>query len=225
MSRTYGAWPIPIGDFQHVDLREVMYYLYLPVVMPGLDGIRLPPNIRDLRQMVSTVQAYCAAAGRDITRDHFYVSARKGWATQDNPLNRPGWHADGFGTDDLNFVWWRGAGTRFLIGEMGDVPKDHKTSLDHFEERARWTYAGAETRCKVVDDLPEARLYALDPFVVHATPNISTPGYRQYVKVSVSRHQYNLENNSHNYLFNYSWPLSSREKVRNDTFKAQRDFA
>jgi hypothetical protein len=47
---------------------------------------------------------------------------------------------------------------------------------------------------------------------------------RQYVKVSMSNHQYNLENNSHNYLFEYEWQLFSREAVRNDPAATQKDW-
>lgn len=226
--RTYGAAPEMIGDFQHVDLDEVMYYLYLPVMMPGriCRGPRLPPNIEQLRSMVISAVMWARAAGRDVRKDYVYVSARKGWATRDSPLNRPGWHADGFGTDDLNFVWWRGPGTRFALGDFGEVPASHTESLRHFEylleEPRNWKVL--RQGHKIVDDLPEAHLYALTPYVVHATPIIVTPCWRQYVKISLSRHQYNLENNSHNYFFDYDWPLSSREEVRNDTFKVQRDY-
>lgn len=73
---------------------------------------------------------------------------------------------------------------------------------------------------------PEATLYAIDPGVVHATPLIEGPGcMRQYVKVSLSNERYNLENNSHNYLFDYDWPLHNREMLRNDPHRAQADSA
>lgn len=71
---------------------------------------------------------------------------------------------------------------------------------------------------------PAGNLYALTPSAVHATPIIGNPGcMRQYVKVSLSNERYNLENNSHNYLFDYDWPLHSRDAVRNDPHKAQAD--
>lgn len=47
---------------------------------------------------------------------------------------------------------------------------------------------------------------------------------RQYVKISLSDHRYNLENNSHNYLFDYDWPMFGREATRNDPQQAQRDY-
>jgi hypothetical protein len=211
----YGDLPIPVGDFGF-DLREVMYYLYLPVAIERttvLPSIRLPPNVECCRPLIEDAIRY---AGRDRYQ-YVYLSARKGWATPDNPLNRPGWHCDGFGTNDLNFVWWSGPGTRFAIQPFKDITDDHVTSLRQFEE---------QVRPQTVVHLPEKRLYAITPYVVHATPLIEAPGcMRQYVKVSLSDHRYNLENNSHNYLFDYDWPLCSRDLIRNDPHKAQLDYA
>lgn len=229
MDKRYGAPPIKVAEFPDVDLQEVMYYLYLPVKFPGIRGRRYPDNIQQVIPLVDTAIRWAAARGRDVTKDYAYVSARKGWATPDNPLNRPGWHADGFGTDDINFVWWIGAGTRFAVGDFGSVPESHTDSLHHFEQQAdrAMTYEriGLRGDVKIITNYPAKTLYAIDPFVVHATPLIEKGEWRQYVKVSLSTHRYNLENNSHNYLFDYDWPLFGREEVRNDTHTAQQDYA
>lgn len=212
-----GEAPVSVGHFD-INLAEVMYYLYLPVRMPAplseLTRVRLPPNVECCRPLIEAA----LEATDHLHYDYVYLSARKGWATPDNPLNRPGWHCDGFGTDDLNFVWWRGPGTRFITGEW-DVSDDHVESLRQFDSLA----AGAESFDEIFSP-PEATLYSLTPRVVHATPLIGAPGcMRQYVKVSLSNSRYNLENNSHNYLFDYDWPLHSREVIRNDTHRAQAD--
>jgi hypothetical protein len=206
----YGKLPIYLGQFEF-DLPEMMYYLYLPVVMDHkYDRILLPPNLGITGKMIE-------AAIQHTPRDYRYVylSARKGWATADNPLNRPGWHCDGFGTEDLNYVWWTGAGTRFAIQTFYSITEDHNRSLKQFDE---------QVMLDSVVTYPEKGLYQIDPSVVHSTPIITKEGMRQYVKISFSDQKYNLENNSHNYLFNYSWPLHSRETLRNDPHKAQLDY-
>lgn len=199
------------GNFDF-DLQEVMYYLYLPVFMDN-SGLRLPPNVECCRELIE-------AAMQDVLPEqprYIYLSARKGWATPDSPLNRPGWHADGFGTQDLNYVWWKGAGTRFAVQRFFNIADDHKKSLEQFDRQ--------------VDDMrvktyPQGGLYRLDPTIVHATPIIPPPGQmRQYVKVSFSNHRYNLENNSHNFLFDYAWDMVPREIVRNDPHATQKDYA
>jgi len=228
----YGAAPEMIAPMPNLDLREVMYYLYLPVFMadkPRADRetLLLPPNVECCRHLIDKATIVEKMRGR--TFRYIYLSARKGWATPDNPLNRPGWHCDGFGTDDMNYVWWKGPGTRFALGDFGEISDDHTLSQEQFEatialhgHNQPWQDPAFPIR---VSTPPEGHIYRIDPFVVHATPLIETPCWRQYVKVSFSNHRYNLENNSHNYLFDYDWALTPREDVRNDTHKAQRDYA
>lgn len=211
----YGDRPVNIGHFP-ITLSEVMYYLYLPVRMLDSD-IRLPPNVEVCRPLIHAAESYLRSQTRDLgTYEYFYLSARKGWATPDNPLNRPGWHCDGFGTHDMNFVWWSGPGTRFAAQEFDGIERDHIKSLAQFEQ---------QVKPDCVYSPPEKNLYAINPSVVHATPIVGAPGcMRQYIKISMSNERYNLENNSHNYLFEYDWPLHSRDVIRNDPHQAQLDF-
>ena len=208
----YGDEPRNCG-LVDTSIPEVMYYLYLPVFMRSIRSeIRLPPNLECCRQIIHQTIGYVPRQ-----YEYIYISARKGWATPDNPLNRPGWHCDGFGTDDMNYVWWKGDGTRFAIQPFNGISNDHVKSLEQFEQ---------QVNSVSIKTYPESTVYELHPKVVHATPLINPPGQmRQYVKVSFSDHKYNLENNSHNHLFEYEWPLMNREITRNDTHAAQKDYA
>lgn len=202
---------LPIFVRRHaINLPEVMYYLYLPVRMDGSD-VRLPGALEVCRPLIEDSLEFTRSIYRDKPDYRYvYLSARKGWATPDNPLNRPGWHCDGFGTNDLNFVWWHGPGTRFALQAFKGIVSDHNRSMEQF---------GEQVRPDNVVTYGEHGLYALDSSVVHSTPIIPPPGcMRQYIKVSLSDHPYNLENNSHNYLFNYNWPMYSRAASRNDTY-------
>lgn len=226
MTVRYGSQPVDLGLF-NFDLSEVMYYLYLPVAMQDegsmrVDDIRMPRNVEPCRTLVMQAIMHTALKFKKPYR-YAYLSARKGWATPDNPLNRPGWHCDGFGTDDLNFVWWKGPGTRFLADGPDEeygyaIVSDHLTSLRQFEDIALAMPERIYTPS-------QSRLYMIDPGVIHATPEIQEGCWRQYVKISLSNHRYNLENNSHNHLFDYDWPMFGREEVRNDPHNAQKDYA
>lgn len=205
----YGKLPIYLGQF-NFNLEEVMYYLYLPIRMEGF-GLRIPDNLLHLASFVKACERWPHRPYR-----YTYISARKGYATPDNPLNRPGWHCDGFGTDDLNFVWWVGPGTRFAIQEFEGICSDHNRALREFDR---------QVKAECIVTYPERGGYVIDPSVVHATPVIEPPGcMRQYVKISLSDHRYNLENNSHNYAFEYEWPLHPRELLRNDPHYAGKDY-
>jgi hypothetical protein len=211
MTIVYGKLPEFVDRFDF-DLPEVMYWLYLPVKMEiGYTDIRLPESLECCRPVIDRALRHASVLYR-----YAYLSARKGWASPDNPLNRPGWHCDGFGTKDLNFVWWTGPSTRFANQHFDGIVSDHNRSAEQFNE---------QVKSESIVTYPEKHLYCIDPSVVHATPVIAPPGcMRQYVKVSLSDHQYNLENNSHNYLFDYTWPLHPRELLRNDPHRAQLDY-
>lgn len=209
----YGAMPLTVGSFPEVDLVEFMHYQYLPIKMADGDAVRLPARLyRPLRHLVHAVISDSGAMrGRYV-----YVTARCGYATPDNPLNRPGWHCDGFGTEDINYVWWDRWSSRFAHQPFHGIVPGHVESMRQFEEQIK-------EDCVVT--LPDKVLYRLDPFVVHATPLIDPPGgMRQFVKVSVSEHRYNLLGNSHNHAFDYCWQMHPRDAARNDPHYGEADF-
>lgn len=206
----YGKYPVFLGDFD-ISLPEVMYYLYLPVIMREKDDfLRLPPALSCCEPLIAASLKYATKY------QYVYVSARKGWATPDNPLNRPGWHCDGFGTNDVNMVWWDGPGTRFAVQVFEGICSDHNRSMKQFDE---------QVLDECIKTYRQHGLYAIHPDVVHATPIIEPPGcMRQYIKISMSNSRYNLENNSHNWQFDYQWPLHPRTVLRNDPARAQLDY-
>lgn len=223
--KTYGKPPVDCGHFPDVGLTEVMYYLYLPIVMvreTAMNGpfLRVPRPLWPLQKLIH--QAVNIEDDHGRSWSYVYLSARKGWATPDNPLNRPGWHCDGFGSPDMNYIWWSGPGTRFLVEDnpkmAAVIRDDHIASMTQFEMWSTISYDKVRT-------YPAKHLYQIDRYVVHATPELTEGCMRQFVKISFSNERYNLYNNSHNYLFDYDWPMVDRELVRNDTSKAQGDYA
>jgi len=205
----YCGGPEAIGE-SCVEFTEFMHYQYLPVKLAGNDEIRIPERLEFLRPLVDLA---VDKEGKDGW--YIYVTARHGWATADNPINRPGWHTDGFGTDDVNYIWWDGDGTRFTSQTFTDISDDHIVSMGQFEEQIDPTKVYTEVG---------GLLYRLIPVVVHSTPQIVTPHMRSFVKISFSEHRYNLQGNSHNYLFAYNWRMYSRDEVRNDPYMAESDF-
>lgn len=216
----YGTPPVAVAAFELDEWTEFLHYLYLPVVLPeSVQGIVLPRRLRFLHDVVTAAMLDAAIRlGRDLNDDHIYVTARRGHATPDNPLNRPGWHCDGFGTDDVNYVWWDRWPTRFAVGEFTDISSDHHESMRQFDAQA--------PALEPVTPLPQDRtLYRLDPFCVHTTPAIPPEGgMRSFVKVSISRHRYNLVGNSHNHGLDYRWQMFPRDVARNDPAQYGRDY-
>src|SRR5690242_17006219 len=115
MAGIYGIEPVSLDAYWLGDWTEFMHYQYLPVRMPGT-SLRIPERLAFLRKLLGDVVEDAAAVGKDDP--YVYVTVRRGFATPDNPLNRPGWHCDGFGTDDINYVWWDRWGTRFAVQDF-----------------------------------------------------------------------------------------------------------
>ena len=149
-----------------------------------------------------------------------YITVKKMYVSPSVTANRPGWHADGFGTDDLNYIWYDSVPTLFAVGEDFHVTEgDHVKSLQEFERDA---FSPAN---KIVT-YPAGHLLKLDPYVVHAVDtNVKDQVMRTFVKVSVSDDLYNLKDNSINPLFPQllKHKKYDRETVRNDPTQAQKD--
>lgn len=208
----YGLPPEEIGVF-HLDWHEYMHYMYLPVRMATGDPIRLPQRLEFLREMIDAAidrELDIFRKGGPMPRRYVYVTARRGYATPGNPLNRPGWHSDGFGTTDVNYVWTDAFPTVFAVGDFHGISTDHVKSIAQFEDQVHDPLIKWETA-------PLNTLLRLTPAMIHCAPQIPSPGgERGFVKISFSDDRYNLLGNSHNHLFDYEWEMHDRAELRND---------
>jgi hypothetical protein len=215
---TYGELPVDLGEFPiHWD--ESCFYLYLPIKMAGdnpFNQIRIPERLLSFKPLVDVVinrlTWFPTLSVRDRLPKYKFVRERYIYLTVKHMLvnpdfwgNRGGAHTDGFGTDDMNWIWYDENPTEFCGGEFNITP-DHNKSLEEFEEQ--WNYKNQVT-------YPNKHLLELTPFVVHRVARVTRYMMRTFVKISLSEHQYNLTGNSHNYLFDYKWEMHDRQAVRN----------
>lgn len=231
----YGEPPVDLGVHDPV-FDEFCHYLYLPLGGPDFWPSAMPfshafpDRLAPLSGLVmAAIDDFQEVLGQPfiprkgwgwILQDWYvYLTARRGFATPDNPLNRPGWHCDGFGTDDMNYTWCDRYPTRWFDAEIAEtVSADHVESMAQFEGYAT-SYPGD------IREVSAGHLYRLNPYVIHAVPEIPAPGgMRTFVKVSFSKHRYNLKGNSHNHRLRYRWEMFDRADIRNDPAYAQGDF-
>ena len=217
----YGKAPVSLGNFAVDDWDEYMHYLYLPVVFPFEEqpiqaGIRLPERLEFARPFVQrAIFDFATRLGGYLGDKYVYLTTRRGWASPGNPLNRPGWHADGFGGEDINYVWADAYPTVFAVQSFANVSADHQDSMSAFADQI--------DPDKLVT-YPDNEFLCIDPYVVHHVPTIPAPGgNRSFLKVSVSSDKYDLKGNSHNYLFDYDWKMYDRSEVRNDPARKNTD--
>lgn len=213
---TYGKAPEDLGEIK-LHLPEVMYYLYLPLKLRGQMVIEhLPANLKGIKGIADILlKIYYDIGPKEWVDNNIYITIKKMFVSPSVTANRPGWHADGFGTDDLNYIWYDCLPTEFSVGPNFNITEgDHVKSLEEFEEQAG-------KNPMVI--YPNTHLLKLDPYVVHRVAMAKEQMMRTFIKVSVSKDQYNLKDNSINHELDYNWKTYDRAMVRNDPNAAQKD--
>lgn len=212
----YGNPPKVLGE---IDLNptEHMLYLYLPILMPG-KMMQLPKRLDFIRPLIKPI-LMDVMEDRDLFDKYVYVTAKTCWVEPGAPGNRPGWHADGFGSDgDLNYIWYDMNPTEFAMLPFSNIPTDDMAMLAKIEEQIniyRHIHLGGSPSFDPIVTYPNKTLLRLDESVVHRVNPNPKPGLRTFIKISVSKHKYNLKGNSHNYLFDYDWKMFDRADIRN----------
>lgn len=203
----YGTKPILQGTFI-LRCMEMMFYQYLPIKMAYDGNIRVPDRLKVFIPLIQAV-----LENEFIVDKYIYLTAKHIYATPDNLGNRGGWHSDGFGTDDINYIWCDKFPTEFCIQDF-NISDDHINSLTEMEQQVKPE--------NIIQYTPY-QLLKLTPANIHRCPLISEGGMRTFVKISISTEKYNLVGNSHNYLFDYEWEMFEREAVRNHPIIKEKD--
>jgi len=201
----YGSAPKIIGSFNPTQ-PEMMFYLYMPIKIGASHDVHLEKRLLPFKPMIdASIDDFCKM--RDFDEVNVYLTAKTMFVQSGQPGNREGWHADGFGSDgDINYIWCDKNPTQFAVQSFGLVSTDDKASMLQMEQRI--------DQSKIVT-YPVNSLLRLDESVVHRVSDNVESGVRRFVKISFSRHIFNNEGNSHNYLFAYQWAMNPREIFRN----------
>lgn len=210
MPKLYGRQPVDLGL---IDLSptEMMFWLYCPIKVPGRSAV-IPPNLAQFMPILDAV--YHDHAGDEDAayrwqNSYVYLTAKTLFVTANNPGNRPGWHSDGFMTDDLNYIWYDGSPTLFWEPlRLVQFTQDDRLSLWEMRDAADPDVARHVT-------YPNKHLLRLDETVIHRVADVTKPGVRTFVKVSVSRDRYNLVGNSINHDLDLGWDYVGRSIDRN----------
>ena len=196
-SYKYGLTPVLIADNVKLKASELCFVQYLPIKMPQSD-IRIPDNLKWTKPLVNLTSF--------LEDDYIYLTAKHLFVTKGSVGNRPGWHCDGFLSEDWNYLWSDSVPTEFCIQDF-DLTMDHEISMQEMEDQV------------IPDNIityPNNTFLALDQHVVHRPSIAKESGFRTFVKISISTERYNLEGNAHNYLFgDYNWDMIKRKEYRN----------
>lgn len=202
----YGKRPVELGLFE-IECREMMFYQYLPIKMAGDVNPIYEDRLKIFDKLVGAVCCdYIGEFGLDSYVDSYiYLTAKYLYVSPNNLINRPGWHSDGFLTDDKNYIWCDKFPTTFNSSNF-NLTLDHVISMKEMEEQAL-----------IENNLvyKENQLLRLDQFNIHKVSEINDCGMRAFVKLSFSKDKYDLVGNSHNYELDYNWEMRERKIERN----------
>lgn len=206
----YGTKPEVIDTFD-INCKEMMFSMYLPIKLINSLWIQVPRSMLVFKPLI---EAVLLNEMKNIENKYIYITAKNIYATPDNVGNRSGYHSDGFGTDDINYIWTNKFPTVFSIQDF-DISQDCELSMKQMEEQA-----------KIENEVtyPENTLLRLDQGVIHRTPTITEGGMRTFIKISISTEKYNLVGNAHNHLFDYEWKMFERSIVRNHPTNPENDY-
>lgn len=201
----YGTLPIEIG-FYKIVCKEMMFYQYLPIKLANNGYMAYEKRLDVFKPLISEVISDLSV--EQYYESYIYITAKHVYVDKEHCGNRPGWHSDGFLSDDLNYIWCDSNPTVFAELKDGfNLTPDHELSLPQMERQAD-NYAYPVT-------YEPFALLKLDQYVIHKAPDRCISGYRTFVKISVSKYKYNLKGNSINHLLDYKWDYQPRKKERN----------
>ncbi len=202
----YGNAPVNLGPHD-LETGEMMFYLYLPVKMAGSMEFKVPERLFFINDILKTVNDDCVDNLPDYLDHYVYATVKTLWVEGGFSGNRPGWHADGYGSGgDLNYIWYDMNPTEFAIQDFHDISDNDFQSMIDMENQIDYD--------KIVV-YPCNHLLKIDESVVHRVNPIINKGVRTFIKISVSKHKFNLKGNARNYLFDYDWNLHNRQELRN----------
>lgn len=201
----YGKEPVIVGNFD-IKCQEMMFYQDMPIKLID-DYVK---HEKRLDIFYNIVQESCEDFVENFNYgkymdSYIYIGAKHLFQPENQSYNRPGWHSDGFGSDDINYIWSNKFPTVFNTSKF-NLSQCDKKSMQEMEEQAL-----------PENDIvyPEGSLLRLDQYNIHRVATNTPAGMRTFVKVTFSKNKFNLLGNTHNYLLDYDWEMKPRSLERN----------
>jgi hypothetical protein len=212
----YGMQPEVIGKPKvGIPYNNSKYYLYMPIKMGGEDAIRIPEEFYPFVEIIHMALSAEHRRKACLTDQYIYISIETSPLKTGIYQKRPGWHTDGFLTDDVNYIWYDSLPTEFCVQDFA-VDQCHIVSMKQFEEQAK------------EENIVKYESFHLIRMTQHHVHRAAMPTEnkhsRTFIKISFSKHKYNLKGNSINNMFNYEWKMHDRQELRNCPIKKESDF-
>lgn len=201
----YNKIPKNLGEFS-INVEEYFSYTYLPIKLIGQDVPTVEKRLQIFNPIIGRVCCdFIGDFGLDrYVNSYVYITAKHQYQRKGNGFNREGWHSDGFGTDDISYIWSNKQPTIFNNTEFVLTSDDTHSMIEMSEqvnENNNYMF-------------PNNSLIRMDQYTIHKVGDYEQ-GNRAFVKICISTDKYNLKGNSINYDLDYEWEYFERKKERN----------
>jgi hypothetical protein len=198
----YGVLPEIVANIP-IKVTECMYYLYMPIKMPHGD-IVVPPRLEQFNPLLEKITD--KYVGTTLWDDSYlYITAKHMLVNPNFWGARGGYHSEGFGTNDINWIWYDKNPPTFSKTKF-NVSNNPRKSLQEFTDQANYK---DEVRYR------EHSLLELPPKTVYKVTPVTRYFQSTFVRYTLSKDKYNLIGNSHNYGIDYNWRMFERSPDRN----------
>lgn len=205
MNELYNKIPKNLGDFI-LPVKEFFSYTYLPIKLIGEHKVTYEKRLKVFDRIIGAACCdFVGTFGLDRYVDSYvYLTAKHQAQRRGAGFNRPGWHSDGFLTDDISYIWSNCQPTIFNSSDF-ILSKDDILSMEEMENQAlpENDYT-----------LPNNSLIRMDQYSIHRVGDYQE-GPRAFAKICFSSDKYDLCGNSVNYELNYEWIYRERKERRN----------
>ena len=122
----FGDLPKSLG-IQKIECKEMMAYLYLPIKLANQETFRIEKRVLEnfYSLIVDCIIDFKTEFGKhEFEASYIYLTIKHLFVSPGCDANRPGWHSDGFLTDDINYIWSSNHPTIFNHSDFNLTP-DH----------------------------------------------------------------------------------------------------
>ena len=166
---------------------------------------RLPTRLKGLTGIIRQCWDYNENELDNSPRTYTYLSVKRLPIGPGNSFSRPGWHIDGFLSEDVTFIYSDIFPTLYSTSDFS-LTRDHAISMAEMAVQAKETD---------VVEMPANELVHIDLHCVHRVNVPPVAHTRTFLKVVLSHRPFNLEGNAVNPECLPPWSFVPRAVSRN----------
>lgn len=206
MKNRYGQLPKVCGK-HIIEPTEMFFYQDMLIKEKRFTIPVFENRLEIFREIIeSAIEDFISYFGYEAyLNSYVYISAKNLFQPIDKPFNRPGWHCDGFMSNDINYVWSNNNPTVFNH-RIFKLTQNDSLSIIEMEQQAD------ESNNICYDNY---QLVRLDQYNIHRVADVKEAGMRAFLKISFSKDMFCLKGNTHNRLLTYDWEMKERGINRN----------